>query len=82
MTLKPCLITWTLCCGLAVASYAAAQEAGVDPHGDRVVGEERLLTDLQPRRERLRDVRQGPYGALYILTDSATARVLELVPKP
>ena len=49
--------------------------------GDRVVGEERLLTDLQPQRERIRDVRQGPDGALYLLTDSGTARVLKLVPK-
>jgi glucose/arabinose dehydrogenase len=49
--------------------------------GDKVVGEERLLTDLQPKRERLRDVRQGPDGALYILTDSATGRLLKVVPK-
>ena len=49
--------------------------------GDRIVGEERLLTDLQPKPERLRDVRQGPDGALYILTDSATGRLLKLVPK-
>jgi glucose/arabinose dehydrogenase len=46
-----------------------------------VSGEERLLTDLQPKRERLRDVRQGPDGALYILTDSAQGRLLKLVPK-
>ncbi len=50
--------------------------------GDRVVGEERLLTDLQPKRERIRDVRQGPEGALYLLTDSPTGRILKLVPKP
>lgn len=49
--------------------------------GDKIVGEERLLTDLQPKRERVRDVRQGPDGALYILTDSATARLLKLVPR-
>jgi glucose/arabinose dehydrogenase len=49
--------------------------------GDRVVGEERLLTDLTPARERIRDVRQGPDGALYLLSDSATARLLKLVPK-
>ncbi len=49
--------------------------------GDKIVGEERLLTDLQPRPERLRDVRQGPDGALYILTDSAQGRLLKLVPK-
>jgi glucose/arabinose dehydrogenase len=45
--------------------------------GESVVGEERLLTDL---RERIRDVRQGPEGALYLLTDSPEARVLRLVP--
>ena len=49
--------------------------------GDRVVGEERLLQDLQPARERYRDVRQGPDGAIYLLTDSAKGRILKLVPK-
>jgi aldose sugar dehydrogenase len=49
--------------------------------GDQVVGEERLLQDLQPARERIRDVRQGPDGALYLLTDSATGRILKLTPK-
>lgn len=49
--------------------------------GEKVVGEERLLTDLQPKRERLRDVRQGPDGALYILTDAAQGRLLKLVPQ-
>jgi glucose/arabinose dehydrogenase len=51
-------------------------------NGDRVTGEERLLQDLQPQRERIRDVRQGPDGALYLLTDSAQGRVLKLVPRP
>jgi glucose/arabinose dehydrogenase len=49
--------------------------------GDRVVDEERLLKDLQPKPERIRDVRQGPDGALYLLTDSQTGRLLKLVPK-
>jgi glucose/arabinose dehydrogenase len=48
--------------------------------GERVVGEERLLTDLQPRRERIRDIRQGPDGALYLLTDAPAGRILKLVP--
>ena len=48
--------------------------------GERVTGEERLLQDLQPQRERIRDVRQGPDGALYLLTDNARGRVLKLVP--
>jgi glucose/arabinose dehydrogenase len=50
--------------------------------GERVVGEERLLQDLQPRRERIRDVRQGPDGAIYLVTDNAKGRILKLVPKP
>ena len=50
--------------------------------GDVVTGEERLLQDLQPGRERIRDVRQGPDGALYLLTDSAKGRILKIVPKP
>jgi glucose/arabinose dehydrogenase len=49
--------------------------------GEQVAGEERLLQDLQPQRERIRDVRQGPDGALYLLTDNAKGRILKLVPK-
>jgi glucose/arabinose dehydrogenase len=47
--------------------------------GDRVVGEERLLTDLQPQRERIRDVQQGPGGAIFVVTDSPQGRVLKIV---
>lgn len=49
--------------------------------GDKVVGEERLLKDLQPKPERIRDVRQGPEGAIYMVTDSATGRIIKLIPK-
>jgi glucose/arabinose dehydrogenase len=45
--------------------------------GDRVVQEERLLQGLH---ERIRDVRQGPDGALYLLTDNDAGRILRLVP--
>jgi aldose sugar dehydrogenase len=48
--------------------------------GERVVDEERLLTDMRPR-ERIRDVVQGPEGALYLLTDNSDGRVLKIVPK-
>jgi aldose sugar dehydrogenase len=48
---------------------------------EKVVGEERLLTDLQPSRERIRDVRQGPEGAIYVITDSPKGRILKLVPR-
>lgn len=43
--------------------------------GDRVVGEERLLMD---RNERIRDVIQAPDGALYVLTDGSSAKLLKL----
>ncbi|MDO8679582.1 MAG: PQQ-dependent sugar dehydrogenase, partial [Acidobacteriota bacterium] len=49
--------------------------------GDKVVGEERLLKDLQPKPEVIRDVRTGPDGALYVMSDGPTARILKLVPK-
>ena len=45
--------------------------------GDLVVGEERLLEELG---ERIRDVRQGPDGLLYLLTDSSDGRLLRLEP--
>ncbi len=41
----------------------------------RVVGEQRLLTALG---ERIRDVRQGPDGALYLLTDSPAGRLMRV----
>jgi aldose sugar dehydrogenase len=46
-------------------------------NGDKVVKEERLLHGL---KERIRDVRQGPDGALYLLTDNAAGRILRIVP--
>ena len=55
---------------------------------DKVVGEEPLLTEL---RTRIRDVRVGPDGAVYVWTDSgtpsmspntpATSKLLKLTPK-
>lgn len=45
--------------------------------GNRITGEERLLEDL---RMRIRDVRQGPDGWLYVLTDGANGQVLRLAP--
>ncbi len=45
--------------------------------GDRIVGEERLLADLD---ERIRDVRVGPDGRVYVLTDADNGRLLRLTP--
>jgi glucose/arabinose dehydrogenase len=47
--------------------------------GARVVREQRLLAE---RRERIRDVRQGPDGLLYLLTDALDGRLLRLSPAP
>ncbi len=46
--------------------------------GEKVVGEEALLSDLG---ERIRDVRNGPDGALWLLTDNPDGRILRLVPR-
>ena len=46
--------------------------------GDKAVKEERLLQGLH---ERIRDVRQGPDGALYLLTDNSAGRILRVAPK-
>ena len=44
----------------------------------KVVKEERLLQGLG---ERIRDVRQGPDGALYLLTDNSAGRILRVSPE-
>ncbi|MGA6979670.1 MAG: PQQ-dependent sugar dehydrogenase [Pseudolabrys sp.] len=44
--------------------------------GNKILKEERLL---QSMRERIRDVRQGPDGAVYLLTDNASGRILRIV---
>jgi glucose/arabinose dehydrogenase len=43
----------------------------------RVALEERYLAELG---ERIRDVRQGPDGAIYLLTDSSRGRVIRVGP--
>jgi glucose/arabinose dehydrogenase len=43
--------------------------------GGRVVQQERLLTELN---QRIRDVREGPDGWLYVLTDDSDGKVLRL----
>ena len=45
--------------------------------GDRIVAQEALLTGLD---ERIRDVRAGPDGFIYVLTDSYDGRLLRLEP--
>ncbi len=45
--------------------------------GDKVVKEERLLQGLG---ERIRDVRNGPDGALWLVTDNSAGRILRVTP--
>ena len=45
---------------------------------DRVTGEEHLLMD---RGQRVRDVRQGPDGALYIVTDEGNGQLWRISPR-
>jgi glucose/arabinose dehydrogenase len=46
-------------------------------NGNTVTGEERLMQNLY---ERIRDVRQGPDGALWLLTDNSAGRILRVSP--
>jgi aldose sugar dehydrogenase len=43
--------------------------------GQQVTGEERISLG-----QRIRDVRQGPDGAVYVLTDEASGEILRLSP--
>ena len=47
--------------------------------GDRIVSEERLLNDLGAR---IRDVRVGDDGSVYVLTDEDNGKLLKLQPPP
>ncbi len=60
-----------------VGALAGQMLVRLDIEGDRVVGEERMLEGLS---ERIRDVRQGPDGFVYLLTDDPKGRVLRLRP--
>jgi aldose sugar dehydrogenase len=65
---------------LFIGGLGSTSLVRVEIKNDRVTGEERLLTELTPR-ERIRDVRQGPEGALYVLTDNDKGRILKIVPR-
>jgi len=60
-----------------VAALAERSLRRIRLHEDGRIEQETLLADLG---ERLREVRVGPDGALYLLTDSPQGRLLRLVP--
>ena len=63
---------------LFVGGLASQALVRLDVDGERITGEERLLTDMH---RRIRDVAQGPDGALYLLTDESPGQILKLVPR-
>ena len=50
-----------------------------DEEDGHIVGEERLLQDL---KQRIRDVRVGPDGYIYVLTDEKNGQLLRVRPQP
>ncbi|MGB8816748.1 MAG: PQQ-dependent sugar dehydrogenase [Rhizobiaceae bacterium] len=61
---------------LFVGALAGTKLVRLDMDNGKVIGEEAMLEDLG---ERIRDVREGPDGELYLLTDSPEGRVLKLI---
>ncbi|MGE0211599.1 MAG: PQQ-dependent sugar dehydrogenase [Parvibaculaceae bacterium] len=60
---------------LFVGGLAATALVRLELDGDKVVHEERLLEDLGMR---VRDVVQGPEGAIYLLTDESNGAILRV----
>ena len=64
---------------LFIGGLSSQRLVRLELDGERVVTEEHLLTNLGAR---IRDVRQGPDGALWLLTDDLAGRILRVVPAP
>ena len=60
---------------LLVGALAGQKLVRLDIQDGKVAGEEAMLTDFG---ERIRDVRTGPDGAVYLLTDDPKGRVLRV----
>ena len=63
---------------LFIGSLAPKRLVRLELENDRVTGEEHLLTD---RDQRIRDVRQGPDGALYVVTDERNGELWRIAPR-
>ena len=64
---------------LFVSALAGKSLVRLVLNGERVVAEQRLLTELNVR---IRGVAENPDGALYVLTDGNAGKILRLLPKP
>ncbi|WP_038904618.1 PQQ-dependent sugar dehydrogenase [Dickeya zeae] len=60
---------------LFIGALAGTNLIRLSLEGDRIVSQERLLTELG---ERIRDVRVGPDGYLYVLTDQDNGKLLKV----
>lgn len=60
-----------------VGALAGKLVTRLETDGNRILREERMLQGLG---ERIRDVRQGPDGFVYLLTDDASGRIVRLRP--
>ncbi|EPJ89833.1 glucose/sorbosone family dehydrogenase [Pseudomonas sp. CFII64] len=60
---------------LFIGALASQELIRLQFDGDKIVHEERLLGDL---KQRIRDVRQGPDGYLYVLTDEDNGQLLKV----
>jgi glucose/arabinose dehydrogenase len=61
-----------------IGGLSGLQVVRLEINDERVVGEEKLLRD---RCRRFRDVRQGPDGLIYLITDDANGEILRLAPE-
>jgi glucose/arabinose dehydrogenase len=62
---------------LFIGTLTAETLVRLEVSGQTIGNEERLLQQLH---ERIRDVRQGPDGALWLVTDSSSGRILRVAP--
>jgi glucose/arabinose dehydrogenase len=60
-----------------IGALAGRHVARLETSGNKITHQEQILQGL---RERIRDVRQGPDGFLYLLTDSSDGRILRVRP--
>ena len=60
-----------------MGAMSGMQLIRLEMKGGRVVGEEKLLLD---RCKRTKDVRQGPDGLIYVVTDESPSEILKLSP--
>ena len=64
---------------LFIGALKDASVIVMNVEGDRVTEQERILGD---RKKRIRDVRVGPDGYLYVLTDETDGELLKVSPRP